>query len=88
MILSMPERPDVEKLTVYYRNSMMTDIMKWFCRMSGKKKFTMQDMDNMERTAAFRAADRTPPIPGIWITCRTRMEVATRLDLRSAEFVF
>ena len=60
VILSMPERPDVEKLTVYYRNSMMTDIMKWFCRMSGKKKFTMQDMDNMERTAAFRAADRTP----------------------------
>lgn len=60
VILSMPERPDVEKLTVYFRNSMMTDIMKWFCRMSGKKKFTMQDMDNMERTAAFRAADRNP----------------------------
>ena len=33
-ILSMPERPDVEKLTVYYRQAMMTPIMRWFCRMS------------------------------------------------------
>ena len=33
-ILSMPERPDVERLTVYYANAMMTKPMKWFCRMS------------------------------------------------------
>ncbi len=60
VVLSMPERPDVETLTVYYRNSMMTGAMKWFCRRSGKKKFTRQDMDGMKRTAAFRAADRNP----------------------------
>ena len=28
-ILSMPERPDVERLTVYYANAMMTKPMKW-----------------------------------------------------------
>lgn len=59
-ILSMPERPDVEKLTVYYRQSMMTPIMRWFCRMSGKKKFSRQDIDGMKTTAAFKAADRNP----------------------------
>ena len=60
VVLNMPERPDVETLTVYYRNSMMTGAMKWFCRMSGKKKFTPQDTDGMKKTAAFRAADRNP----------------------------
>ena len=42
-ILSMPERPDVERLAVYYANAMMTKPMKWFCRMSGKSKFTEKD---------------------------------------------
>ena len=60
VVLSMPERPKVEILTEYYRNSMMTGAMKWFCRMSGKKKFTPQDTDGMKKTAAFRAADRNP----------------------------
>ena len=60
VVLNMPERPDVVTLTVYYRSSMMTGIMKWFCRMSGKQKFTPKDMDNMKKTAAFRAADRKP----------------------------
>ena len=35
-ILSMPKRPDIERLTVYYANAMMTKPMKWFCRRSGK----------------------------------------------------
>ena len=35
-ILSMPERPDVERLTVYYANAMMTKPVRWFCRKSGK----------------------------------------------------
>ena len=33
-ILSMPERPKVDRLTDYYAKSMMTKPMKWFCRMS------------------------------------------------------
>lgn len=60
VVLSMPKRPDVEALTVYYRKSMMTGVMKWFCRMSGKKKFTPKDIENMKNNAAFRAADRNP----------------------------
>ena len=41
-ILAMPVRPDVERLTVYYANAMMTKPMKRFCRKSGKSKFTEQ----------------------------------------------
>ena len=59
-ILSMPERPDGERLTLYYANAMMTKPMKWFCRMSGKSKFTEKDIAGMKSTAALRAADRNP----------------------------
>ena len=59
-ILSMPERPDVERLTVYYANAMMTKPMKWFCRRSGKGKFTEQDIAGMKAAAALNAADRNP----------------------------
>ena len=59
-ILSMPERPDVDILSDYYAKSMMTKPMKWFCRMSGKKKFTKKDIDGMKATAALMAADRNP----------------------------
>lgn len=31
-VLSMPERPNVERLTEYYAGAMMTSAMKWFCR--------------------------------------------------------
>lgn len=60
VILSMPQRPDVDGLTVYFRQSMMTGVMRWFCRQSGKKKFTQKDIEGMKKTAAFRAADRNP----------------------------
>ena len=59
-ILSMPEHPDVEQLTEYYAKAMMTKPMKWFCRMSGKKKFTKKDINEMKETASFKAADRNP----------------------------
>ena len=59
-ILSMPKRPDVERLTVYYANAMMTKPMKWFCRRSGKSKFTPKDIAGMKSTAARKAADRNP----------------------------
>ena len=59
-ILSMPQRPDVARLTDYYAKAMMTRPMKWFCRKSGKRKFTPQDIASMKATAAFRAADRNP----------------------------
>ena len=59
-ILSMPERPKVDRLTDYYAKSMMTKPMKWFCRMSGKRKFTEKDIAGMKATAALKAADRNP----------------------------
>ena len=59
-ILAMPERPDVERLTVYYANAMMTKPMKWFCRKSRKSKFTKKDIAGMKATAALKAADRNP----------------------------
>ena len=59
-ILSMPERPDVERLTEYYAKSMMTKPMKWFCQMSGKNKFTEKDISGMKAAAALKAADRNP----------------------------
>jgi hypothetical protein len=57
---SLPKRPSVEEATAYYRESMMTGPMKWFCRMSGKNKFSAKDLASMKQTAAFRAADRNP----------------------------
>ena len=59
-ILSMPERPDVEQLTDYYAKAMMTKSMKWFCRKSGKSKFTEKDIAGMKAAAALKAADRNP----------------------------
>lgn len=59
-VLSMPERPTVERLTDYYAKAMMTDLMKWFCRQSGKNKFSASDIHDMKETAAFKAADRNP----------------------------
>ena len=59
-ILSMPQRPDVERLTDYYAKAMMTKPMKWFCRKSGKSKFTAKDIAAMKETATRKAADRNP----------------------------
>ena len=59
-VLSMPQRPAVEPLTEYYAGAMMTKPMKWFCRRSGKAKYTEKDIAGMKATAALRAADRNP----------------------------
>lgn len=59
-VLNMPTRPNVERLTDYYARSMMTPQMKWFCKKSGKKKFTQQDIEGMQATARLKAADRNP----------------------------
>ena len=47
-ILSMPQRPEVDRLTDYYARSMMTAPMQWFCRKSGKNKFTPKDICRYE----------------------------------------
>ena len=59
-LLSMEKRPNVETLTAFYARAMMTAPTRWFCRMSGKKKFTEKDIRGLKATAALRAADRNP----------------------------
>ena len=59
-ILSMLRRPEVGPLTEYYAKAMMTKPMKWFCRKSGKSKYTAKDIAGMKATAALKAADRNP----------------------------
>ena len=59
-VLNMPKRPNADELTDYYAAAMMTGPMKWFCRKSGKVKFSRRDIEGMKQTAAFRAADRNP----------------------------
>ena len=59
-ILSMPRRPEVGELTDYYAKAMMTLLMRWFCRKSGKAKYTSKDIAGMKATAARKAADRNP----------------------------
>lgn len=50
----------VETMTTYYRKAMMTKPMMAFCRMSGKNKFTENDIKNLKETAALEAAERNP----------------------------
>lgn len=59
-LLNMPDWPTVEEAVAYYKASMMTPAMNWFCRKSGRKKFSDADLQGMKETAAFRAADRNP----------------------------
>lgn len=59
-LLSMERRPEVEKATAFYARAMMTAPTRWFCRMSGKRKFSDKDIQGMRDTAALRAADRNP----------------------------
>ena len=59
-ILSMPKRPDVERLTDYYAKAMMTKPTKWFCRRSEKRRFTKKDIEGMKAAAELKAADRNP----------------------------
>ena len=59
-VLSLDRRPTVEELTAYYAAAMMTAPTRWFCRQSGKRKFSRKDVEGMRATAALRAADRNP----------------------------
>lgn len=57
-VLSLHKRPDVETLTIYYRKAMMTKLMKKFCRIKAKKKFSKLDIELMKKTEQLKAANR------------------------------
>ena len=59
-LLNLPQKLSVDAATKYYRDSMMTGVMKKFCRMGAKKKFSEKDIAGMKATAEMRAADRNP----------------------------
>lgn len=59
-ISNLKEKPTLEDVTKWYNESMMTKSMKWFCKKTGKKKFTNKDINNMKETANLKAADRNP----------------------------
>ena len=59
-ISNLKEKPTLEDVTKWYNKSMMTKSMKWFCKKTGKKKFTNKDIDNMKKTASLQAAERNP----------------------------
>ena len=59
-VLEMPDRPEVNKLTDYYAQAMMTPVMKAFLRYKAKDKFTAKDYEDMKQTALLRAGDRNP----------------------------
>lgn len=58
--LNMPVKPSLQEMTQYYKNAMMTPAMKWFCKRSGKNKFSPKDIASMKQTARLKAADRNP----------------------------
>ena len=60
VILAMPQRPAVEALTEFYEKAMMTVLVRWFCRQSGKVKYSPKDIAGMKASAALQAADRNP----------------------------
>ncbi len=59
-VLSMPQRPSVEDLTAFYSATMMTPLVRYACRLSGKKQYTPQNLARMQATADLKAADRNP----------------------------
>lgn len=59
-ILNMSEKPDVDKMADYYRESMLISAARWFFRIMGKQKFTDKDVNSMKKTARLNAADRNP----------------------------
>ncbi|MBQ8954858.1 MAG: L-2-amino-thiazoline-4-carboxylic acid hydrolase [Clostridia bacterium] len=59
-LLNLPKKPTVAQAEAYYNKAMMTGFMRWFCRMSGRRKFSEKDIQGMKATAALRAADRNP----------------------------
>ena len=63
-LLTMPTLPDVDAATEYYKKSMMTGLMEWFCRQSRKRQHSEPVTETL--------------IPGTWISGNMKMEAATK----------
>ena len=58
--LNMPKLPTVGDATVYYEKTMMNGLVRWFCKRTGKNKYSEADIRSMKNTAKLRAGDRNP----------------------------
>lgn len=58
--LNLKEKPSLDVMTEYYQEAMGNWATKWFCRKSGKKKFSKETIDKYQKTAELKAADRNP----------------------------
>ena len=59
-MLNLDLEPTLDQATVFYRDGMATGVMRLFCRLSGRQKFTPKDIAGMRTAEALRAADRNP----------------------------
>lgn len=57
-LLSMDKKISVEEATRYYQKSMMTKLVKWAFKISGKSKYSKKDIKQMKKNAALKAADK------------------------------
>ena len=57
-ILNLKEKPNVDDLTKYYHESMMTKATIWFCKKGGKKKFNEETIKRQEYYASLNFGDR------------------------------
>jgi hypothetical protein len=53
-------KPELKAATDYYEAAMMTPIMKFYCRLSAKSKFSKKTIENLRQTAAARYGDVNP----------------------------
>ena len=76
-LLTMPTLPDVDAATEYYKKSMMTGLMEWFCRQSGKSQYSPSDIRGCRKWQHSEPVTETL-IPGTWISGNMKMEAATK----------
>ena len=85
-VLSMPQRPDVQRLTDYYAKSMITAPMRWFCRKSGKTSSPKRILPPCVRPQPYALPTATP-IRGTWNCLNIRTAAAMRRALTAAASV-
>jgi len=59
-LLNMEKKPSVDRAADFYEHAMTTKLLKWFCRKAGKKRFSNNNIRNLQEAAALNAADRNP----------------------------
>ena len=57
-LLALAKRPDKDEAAAYYRRAMMTRPMKWYCRITERRRFTKCDLEKKRKAAGLKAADR------------------------------